>query len=300
MSTPIYRVLEQLDTFTPLGLKFWDPVLDRPIVDGLRVTAWPLNSPTQRIVAVRNRSGIHTFRWLPGMRPVEHRYPDPVFFDASVPQRRGFVVTVEDLQSRFLPAAFRVDLPLPYGGVFLAEGSSSIPQGSTRGVYLFSAPSRRTDERLTAVRGELVVEGTPRLPLPWAHVVIGAPHGAAFHGLADEAGRFAVFMPYPSLEEGFAGSPGSFGHGSPIGDRGWNITLAVNGQTGALGALPGTELPEYRSVLDQAAASVWGAEPDPSALAESQLSLRLQFGEQLIVRSGTLPQLVVTPAPLSP
>jgi hypothetical protein len=299
MSTPQYRVLEQLDTFTPLGLRFWDPALDRAVADGLQVIAWPLHLPGQKIVAVRNRSGIFTFRWLPGMRAIEHRYPDPDFFDASVPQRRAFIVTVQDQLERFLPAAFRVDLPLPYGGVFLAESSASVPDGSPRGVHLFSAPSRRTDERLTAVRGELV-DATTREPVPWAHVVVGAPHGAVFHGLADASGRFAVLMPFPSLEEGFAGSPGSFGHGSPIGDRGWDLTLAVNAQPRALATLPGTELPEYRSVLEQAPAELWRVEPDPSAISDPQLSLRLHFGEQLIVRTATLPELLVTPAPLSP
>jgi hypothetical protein len=298
MSTPV-RVLEQLDTFTPLGIRFWDPVLDRIIGDGLQVTAWPLSSPTQQTVAARNRAGVHTFRWLPGMRPVEHRYPDPEFFDASLPQRRAFVVTVQDPWGRYLPAAFRVDLPLPYGGLFLAESTAGIPDPAPRGVYLFSAPSRRTDDRTTAVRGELIDEST-HVRVPWAHVVVRAPHGEVFHGLADEAGRFAVFMPFPSLEEGFAGSPGSFGHGSPIGDRGWDITLSVNAQPGALAALPGTALPEYRSVLDQAPAEIWGMEPDPSAISVPQLSLRLRFGEQLIVRTSTLPHLLVTPAPMSP
>lgn len=299
MNVPRHRVLEQLDTFTPLGLRFWDPVLDRAIVDGLRVTAWPMAAPGKQLIAVRNRSGVHTFRWLPGMRPVEHRYADPDFFDASPPQRRPFVVTVIDMLERYLPAAFRVDLPLPYHGVFLAESSASLPDAAPRGVYLFSSAARRTDERVTAVRGELLDADT-RAPIPWAHVIVGAPHGAVFHGLADEAGRFAVFMPFPSLEEGFGGSPGSFGHGSPIGERGWDITVSVNSQPGALDPLRGTTLPDYRSVLDQASADVWRVEPDPSSLPDSQLSLRLLFGTQLVVRSAPLAELLVTPAPLSP
>jgi hypothetical protein len=299
MSAPQFRVLEQLDTFTPLGIRFWDPALDRAIVDGLQVIAWPLSSPNRQIAATRSRSDVFTFRWLPGMRPIEHRYPDPDFFDASVPQRRPFIVTVTDLRSRYLPAAFRVDLPLPYGGVFLAEGSASIPDAVPRGVYLFSAPSRRTSELLTAVRGELVDEAT-RAAVPWAHVIVSAPHGAVFHGLADEAGRFSVFMPFPSLEEGFGGSPGSFGHGTPIGERGWDITLAINAQPGTLATLPGTPLPDYRSVLGQLPADIWSTEPDPSVLSAPQLSLRLRFGEELIVRTANLSQLLVTPAPLSP
>lgn len=299
MSVQYVRVLEQFDTYTPLGLRFWDPALDRAITDGLRVTAWPMLTPGQRISAVRTRSGIHTFRWLPGMRPVEHRYPDPDFFDASVPHRRAFVVTVQDELDRFLPAAFRVDLPLPYGGVFLAERAASIPDGSPRGVYLFSAPTRRTDDRLTAVRGTLA-DADSREPVPWAQISIRVPHGDVFHGLADDAGRFAVFLPIPSLEEGFAGSPASFGHGTPMGDRGWDITLAANSQPVSLSALPGTALPEYRSILDQAAAELWSSVPDPSGVSDLQLMLRLPFGRQLIVKTPPLSEQLVTPAPGSP
>lgn len=213
------RGLEDLDIFTPLGLRFWDSALDRAIDEGLRVVARPWQSIDREIVASRSRSGVHTFRWLPGMRAVEYHQPDPDFFDASIPRRRAFVVTVEDERDRFLPAAFRVDLPLPYRGIFLTESDASTPDGSRRGVYLFSAPTRRVDERLTAVRGTLV-DAASRTLIPWAHLIIRAPHQRVLHGLADDRGRFVVMFPYPSLAEGFEGSPGSFGHGTPIGARG--------------------------------------------------------------------------------
>jgi hypothetical protein len=299
MIVPQFRVLEQFDTFTPLGLRFWDPAIDRQITDGLRVTAWPPQAPTQQTAAMRTRSGVYAFRWLPGVRPIEHRYADPDFFDASLPQRRAFVITVIDELERFLPAAFRVDLPLPYPGIFLAESAASIPDGSPRGVYLFSAPTRRTDDRLTAVRGTLL-DAETRTPLPWARVSVGVPHGGSAHGLSDADGRFAVLLPLPSLEAGFAGSPGSFGHGTPIGDRGWDITLGVNSQPGVLTSLPGTTLPEYRSIFDQLDAALWSAVPDPSNTSEPQRALRLLFGQQLIVRTQSLSEQLVTPAPSSP
>jgi hypothetical protein len=298
MSTPSIRVREHIEIFTPLGIRFWDHSFDRAITDGLRVTARPWHS-SSRTSAVRSRSDVYTFRWLPGMRPVEHRQDDPDFFDASVPRRRPFVVTVEDDRGRFLPAAFRVDLPLPYRGVFLAESDASIPDGARRGVHLFSAPTRPTDDRLTAVRGTLV-DAVTREPVPWSRVIVQAPHGRVFHGVADGRGRFAVMFPYPSLAEGFGGSPGSFGNGVPIGERGWDIALRVHAQPGVLTTLPGTALPEYRSIFSQIAAELWDAAPDPSASSAAALSLHLPFGEQLIVRTHSLSELLVTPAPGSP
>jgi hypothetical protein len=292
------RVLDTIEVFTPLGLRFWDAALDRAILDGLRVVARPLYTK-QQIEAVRTRSGIYTFRWLPGMRAVEHRYPDPGFFDASTPQRRPFVIAVEDTLERFLPAAFRVDLPLPYSGVFLSESEASVPDGTSRGVLLFSASTRRTDERLTAVRGTLIDDQSKK-PVAWAHVIVTAPHSQTFHGLADDQGRFAVFFPYPSLAEGFAGSPGSFGQGTPIGARGWDITLAVRAQPSALQPLPGTALFEYSSLFTQLGAGLWSSIPDPSTAAAAQLDLHLQFGQQLIVRTNSLSEQLVRPAAASP
>jgi hypothetical protein len=299
VSAPILHALEHLDVFTPLGVRFWDSALDRPIEDGLRVVARPWHAIDREIAAYRSRSGVHTFRWLPGMRAIEyHQRPDP-FFDGSIPGRRPFLVTVDDTRERFLPAAFRVELPLPYPGVFLAESGASAPDGSRRGVYLFSAPTRRVDEKLTAVRGSLAAEDT-RAPVPWPHVIVRAPHGRIYHGLGDERGRFSVMFPYPSLEEGFQGSAGSFGFGTPIGERGWDITLEVRSQPGALRPLPGTALPEYRSIFNQADAELWSVAPDPSTVPEAQLSLRLPLGQQLTIRTRGLSEQLITPAPGSP
>jgi len=136
--------------------------------------------------------------------------------------------------------------------------------------------------------------------LPWSRVSVGVPHGGSAHGLSDADGRFAVLLPLPSLEAGFAGSPGSFGHGTPIGDRGWDITLSANSQPAVLTSLPGTSLPEYRSIFDQLPAVLWSAVPSPSDSSEQQLLLRLLFGQQLIVRTQTVSEQLATSAPGSP
>jgi hypothetical protein len=299
VSTPQLRGIEDLDIFTPLGLRFWDSALDRAIDEGLRVVARPWHSLEREILATRNRSGVHTFRWLPGMSAVEYHQAESHLSDTSIPRQRPFIVTVEDQRERFLPAAFRIDLPLPYRGIFLAEGSGSTPGGSQRGVYLFSAPTRRVDERLTAVRGTLA-DAVSGEPIPWAHVVVRAPHARTFHGLADAQGRFVVMFPYPSLAEGFQGSTGSFGHGTPIGARGWDISVEVRAQPGVLGHLPATRLPEYRSIFEQVEAELWTSLPDPSVLPEARLDLHLPFGQQLTVRTHTLSVQLVTAAAPSP
>lgn len=292
MSTPSHQVLEELNVFTPLGLRFWDGALDRSIDEGLRVVARPWHDAGKQVQATRNRSGVYTFRWLPGMRAYEYDQSGRDDHGAAALGRRAFLVTVEDTQARFLPAAFRIELPLPYRGVFLAEGDGSTPDGSRRGVYLFSAPTRRVDERLTAVRGTLLNDADGE-PVAWAVVVVRAPHGAEFHGLSDEAGRFVVMFPFPSLAHGFEGSPAMFGNGTPIAERGWDITLEVRAQASALRPLAPSALPDYRSVFEQAEAALLQSD-DPSAQPQPELALRLPFDQQLIVRThNSFAQLVI-------
>jgi hypothetical protein len=287
------RVLEELEVFTPLGLRFWDGVLDRAIVDGLDVRAWPAEQPAKARVAARTRSSVYTFRSLPGMRQIEYKCPDPAFFDASPPGRRCFVLAVTDLLGRFLPVAFAVALPLPYRGVFLAQTQSS------PGVHLFSAPTRRTGERLIAVRGTLH-DADRDAPAAWAMVQVDAPHGRVFHGLADSEGRVAVVFPYPSLAEGFGGSPASFGNGTTIGEHGWDITVRVFYEPDRLTRVPGTAIPEYRSILDQRQGGLWSLPPSASDLPQPERGLRLSFGQPFVLRTGEAPVQLVSAAPASP
>lgn len=294
------RVVEELEVFTPLGIRFWDPVLARVVGDGLKVCAYPRSAPRQVREAFRTRSHLYSFRWLSGMRPVEHRERDPAFFDASPPGQRRFVVAVEDRAGRFVPVAFDVSLPLAYRGVFLSDAAAmGGAQDAPPGVYLFSTPTRPTGERLTAVRGTLV-DADSGARAAFALVRVAASHGAVFHGLADEHGRFSVLFPFPSLEEGFASSPPNLGQGTPLRERGWDVTVSVFYEPGALEALPGTKLPEYRSILGQRRGSLWTDADGPSALSMDARTLRLSFGDELVMRSGGLSAQLVSPAPTSP
>jgi hypothetical protein len=278
------QVLEEINVFTPLGIRFWDGVQDRAVVSGLNVVCWPEVRPRQTSTASRTRSDVYTFRWLPGMRPVEHLYPDETLFDASAPDRRVFVVSVNDVTERFLPAAFRVSLPLNYTGVYRFGEDLGSPIASAPGVPLFSSSTRRRSERLTAVRGTLVDSMTGQ-PAAWARLRVATPTGRVVHGLADSRGRFSVMFPYPPLAEGFAGSPASLGAGSPLGDRGWDIVLSVNYEPTVLGTLPGTSVPDFTSILLQRGGGIWAQPPTPSDMPTSELPLHLPYGQELTVRT---------------
>ncbi len=287
-------VLEQVRTFTPLGIRFWDPVLDEQVRDGLRVTARPAAEIGSRpvVAAFRTRSDIYAFGGLPGLRAVEHGENA----GGSPAEERAFIVEVQDAQARFLSAAFEVRLPLPYHGMFLS-GAGGSPAERLNGFHLFSAPARQRPSWLGAVRGELVDAAT-REPAAHAVVRVRTPDGAAHYGLADGAGRLAVLLPYPVIEDQLGGSPGV--GGTPLAERRWLLQVEVLYRPALLQALPGTELPDYYSILQQGPGRIWTERPEDGGSAEPHWTGELQYGRELTLRTAGLSQMLVSPADTSP
>src|SRR5262245_56480336 len=100
---------DEIRIFTPLGIRFWDASWDVPITNGLDVIAWPEGQPSKWRQGVRSLSGVYGFHGLPGMHDVE--YPAAAADAGSPPVARRYAVRVQDLDRRFIPAAFHVDLP---------------------------------------------------------------------------------------------------------------------------------------------------------------------------------------------
>ena len=166
-----YRRIEELDLFCPLGLRFWDPVLDRPVGEGLLVSAWPLPAARPVTRAFRTRSGVYAFQRLPGLGPVERpSASDNAPSAASPPGGRPFVVEVVDTRRRFLPAAVEIELPLPYRGVFLAQGpgapaSRPVLRRASSSSRRRSVPGRRESPPCAASWPTPGAAG--RRPTPW-------------------------------------------------------------------------------------------------------------------------------------
>jgi hypothetical protein len=293
-----FRVVEELEVFCPLGLKFWDPVLDRPIRDGLIVHAWPLETSSPRVEAFRSLSGVYAFQGLPGLRSVERPAPDDpeVASPASPPVTRRYVVEVLDPGRRFLPAAFEVELPLPYRGVFLAgepggEGSPGSPAVAPPGFFLFSGPVRNRPPGIASVRGELA-HAADGESAAHALIRVDLPGGVSHWSTADREGRFAVLFPYPTLVEELpplGGSPPEIVSPPPppIDERTWEITVTVFWEPAHLAPLPGTDQPEHRTVLTQAAADVLTAPPgSPLPPSEPSWTGVLGYGGEVIVKTA--------------
>ncbi|MEM7051222.1 MAG: hypothetical protein AAF604_16250 [Acidobacteriota bacterium] len=285
-----YRLLESLEVFCPLGLRFWDTALDRPVSDGLRVSARPAQRNGRRVAAFRTGSGLYAFQNLPGMRPIERPgIADPI---ASPPPTRPFIVEVVDPRRRFLPAALVVDLPLPYRGIFLAgDPASGLP-----GFLLFSAPSRRRDPRLAVVRGELYDTVQDR-PAAWARIDVEVPGGLTHTTVADQDGRFAALFPYPELETTLPPLSGSPGGDAPLFDRTWPLQVRIQADATPFDPLPGGSLPDLARVLLQSPAEI---DLDLGGTTADVWLDELSFDGEVVLRTAGDSRLLIRPGGSSP
>lgn len=297
----MFEVLEELTTYTPLGIRFWDAVLNVQIRDALRVTARSEHGRGKAVSAFRTASDIYAFNGLPGLRSVENSSYDPEAI-ASPLITRKCVIEVADSRNNFLSAAFKVELPLQYRGVFLSRTDSSPPQNTPRFI-LYSAPTRTAPSWLAVIRGELADFESDK---PAAHAVlkIYAPDGRVWYGLADEMGRFGVFMTYPTIEGSFVGSPRMF-IGKPLIEQSWELLVEVLYEPNTLEVLPHTCLPNYLSILSQKQARIWQASPGEGSPAgagseASALAVTLEFGNELILRTDGKTKLLISPTESSP
>jgi hypothetical protein len=275
--------LEVSRTFTPLGIRFWDLTQNLPIADGLAVNLRLADSYAPAVPAVLTRSGVYAFFGLPGLYAAEH--PGPAGY--GPPRTFRYVVTVQDLLGRYLPAL--LVYTLDQTGAVLVKGSPDTTPGA-RLAHLFSAVSRPVPPGVGAIRADFVDHDTNQ-PAAWA--VIRAQIGGqteTWTGIADEAGRALVLVPYPVMQALQLGSPPGTGQGN-ITAQGWPVTIEVLYSPDQLSypaadftgiGWPWTDTPSIRDILGkQQAAAIWTDPATPAA----QLTATLNFGQDLVLSS---------------
>lgn len=303
----MFKLLEKLPTNSHLGIRFWDPVLDQKIGEGLQVTARAENARRPAASAQLTRSNIYSFRSLAGMRELEHSDRE-VDENPSPPLSRNYIVEVTDLQRRYVAVGFKVTLPLSRKGVFPSANLASPPQASPKGFYLYSSATRSVPVGMTVLRGELfdVDRGAAAAN---AVVRVRTQDDFSWYGVADASGRVAVIMPYPARFEGIGGaSPPS--NNKRIFDQTWDLQVEVLYQPGALESLANSSLHEYRSILRQQSAQIWPEAPDEGGVATSSWQVEQRYGQPTILKTRFLDEstvaierrakLLVTPAASPP
>lgn len=273
--------LDRVRIDTPLGFRFWDPILDRQITTDLQVFASPVSRPTSVVRAQQTLSANYAFHKLPGL-------PSFTFADneSSPPATKPYNISVIDPSGQYSPIALEVSAP--HKGLFLLSKPLSSPNSVLKGVYLFSAPSRSVPRWYADVRGRLLNENTD---LPAAYAVVKASFTNSsdivfsYYGISEPNGEFVVMMPYPTSEQIFHASPAGSG-GIDLLSQSWNISIEVMySPEPAVDVENNLEqgLPDYCTVLSQENANIRFAITDVSST--SSITAELTVNQQLILKT---------------
>lgn len=260
---PVGRLLERMSLVAPLGLRFWDTVLDEQMMSGLTVVAAPENQPRLKVAATVSPSGIYGFAHLPGLRELENGAGDQEYWDnLTDAQRRPFVVTVADYGGRFYSFTLSVTAPqprvvtAPRDGVyhFSCDDQTFEPTALAGAIPLFSLPARPVPPGMAVIRTEVVHNDEPAV---WAVVEVRQGATVLAHGLADARGQVALFFPYPPPDERVN-----------MVVQTWELELHTYHEA----TLNGSDVPDLCDILKQ------------QEIAELTKTVTLKYGQELVVR----------------
>lgn len=269
---------------TPLGFRFWDPILDRQITTDLQVFASPVARPTSVVRAQQTLSANYAFHKLPGLSSVTLAENS-----TSPPETKPYNISVIDPSGHY--SAIALEVSAPHKGLFLLNKPLSSPNSVHKGVYLFSAPSRPVPRWYADVRGRLLNEHTG-LPAAYAVVKVSFTNSSdivfSYYGISEPNGEFVVMMPYPTSEQLFHASPAGSG-GIDLLTQSWNISIEVKYSPEVLSSPSVLEndfepsLPDYCTVLSQANANIRFAMSD--VVITSSITAELTYHQQLILKT---------------
>ncbi len=269
-------IIERVTLVAPLGVRFWDAVTDTVIAADLQVTAYPAGASARRVSGILNHVGVYTFQHLPGMHDLEQGTGDAEYWPHR-PVPRPFVIEVGDLTGRFLPFQFTVGLPVQRVYVWDCPPGASPLASATRGVPLFSAPSRPIPSGMAVLRADL---WDALADAPAAGGVLEAWTAGRLwaRGLADGKGRTTLIFPYPEPVAPALGSP--LGALPPVADQTWPLALRAFYQyQSPVGTTP---FPDLCIALSQQPAQLWADPARTRPLPE----ITLRFARECIVRSS--------------
>jgi hypothetical protein len=265
---------ERLTTFTPLGIRFWDPVLDSQVRDGLEATIWPEGQTYRAVHAFRTGSGVYAFQNLPGLRAIEYPAEDGVEdgMEFSAIEPRRFIVEVEDSRYRFLPVRFGVWLPITeYRGIYRPGNLGSPPDSAEPRFYLFSSPARMATFGIATIRSQVVEVDEDGNLIPAAYAFIEAEVDNQLHySYTDQRGCFVILFPYPPADSANGSPPGV-----SMADQSWPVTIRIQYQSKSSPELD--LLWEFGRIRAQPTALIH----DSTTVFETEPFRTLRYGQEL-------------------
>jgi hypothetical protein len=233
--------IEAITRVTPLGVRFWDDITQRPISDGLAVTAYPANQPARRSAARVNCADTFIFQDLPGLHEAEFGAGNDEYW-TSPPAQREFVVEVIDPFDRFQPFTFAAHPPERGRFNWWCAPSGAPPDHAP--VPLFSAPARSVPGGLAVMRIE-VWDAVRHAPAAWALLEAHYDGRRIARSYADQKGRVVLMFPYPEPSDPPITSPPS--QRTSLVNQSWPIELRAFYAP----SLPVPDVPDLCDVLQQ-------------------------------------------------
>jgi hypothetical protein len=112
-----------------------------------------------------------------------------------------------------------------------------------------------------------------------------------WYGLADTAGQVAIQFPYPTFAINLSTSPPT---GPPPSQQSWSLTVRVYYAPDSLDWLEPVALPDFRSIIAQAPGLIHPTD-NPDDLPLESLSVDLDFGQEVVLRTAGLETLLISP-----
>lgn len=309
--------MERLSTQTLLGVRFWDAATNQVVVDGLRVTAQRLSDDrTQRLgrpVSGRvTPAGVVAFAGLRQTETPPTSADDDELLWQTIAASRFVVVEVDDIQQRFLPMAFVVQIP--HRGAFVGRGAwqatpllRPIPaEGDEPGVMLWSTPARSVSSAMALILADIVVGVADRPPsAAYALVHVSDPADDNYHhyGLTDQNGKLNLPLPYPAIPDPPNGAApgggrrggGRRGGGSPVANdrypaldaQEFPLAITIAYASDQQQPVAGQGVPDMETLLQQSPAQIgaWVTTGPRVLQTTATLSASLRYGRPLILRT---------------
>ena len=141
---------------------------------------------------------------------------------------------------------------------------------------------------IACVRASLV-EKAGGAPAANAVLQLKLPDESLWYGLANPRGEVVVMFPYPTFEvaPGDADDPIPL----PLTEQSWSLEVSVLYNPDALVYAPRSSRPDLSSPFLQPSGTLWEDPGAPAGVPVATTTLR--FDEELVMRTGTLPELWV-------
>lgn len=180
---------------TLLGLRFVDAGLGEVVDFGLDVRLYPRGQPARKVSARRVGSGCWAAFGVPGLREFEREEPTAQRWRQWLAAPKPYVVEVVDLERRFMPCCYLVNVPTPPAGV---DAEATVRAGLPPLLPLYSAPWRKVGAHVAAVRAQLRRRSNGR-PLALAWVAASVDGKLCAEGPSDDQGQVLLLFRHPFL-----------------------------------------------------------------------------------------------------